>query len=174
MENEIKKDIIAEIKRILGDENMEKLEELHAIVPEPVCPVELFKLSLQNRRFEQRELEILLRSMEKDLDECCETAISSTRISWLEYAALFYESGRLDKGQQPKYFGEVIIGGFHMNARGIFLPELQRDYKKSFKKIPSEYAENPMPIDADVYMIGFRDFIPVEVPIKNSNEAKNP
>lgn len=174
------KEFEREIAKIFGRDSAKTIEDLCATVPQPVSPIVLYELNLENRWFEQKEFKTLVRNMEKDFDDACEMVLEGDRISYFSYGLVFKEAG---KEWKPGRFGEFLSGGFFLNdeknpnmnqIKFDLINYLQRQYKRSFREIISQYGKCPAPIDVISSLVGFRDVVMIDLPIKKPNENKTP
>ncbi|MBT4165520.1 hypothetical protein HOE04_00590 [archaeon] len=128
-------------------------------VPEPLNPITLYELTLQNRTYSKPHLKSLLRAIEKSLDKVCEIDLQKPDYTIAEYQVLILET------DPEKYLGDYIRGGFDLSikdTRKHSIKEFQEQYKESFKEI-SQLQNIQYPINISVCIIGFRDKITTEL-----------
>ncbi|MEK6936181.1 MAG: hypothetical protein AABW67_05315 [Nanoarchaeota archaeon] len=130
-------------------------------IGEPVgVPLINYKKDIERRFFNHQELEKLVKSVEKDLDNIIINI--DNRIVILDYEILF------ERADTQKYL-EIIKGGMDLSveaARKYSLPYFQKRYKTAFNNILNK--EINYPLNIYVSILGFGDKITHVV------EAKDP
>lgn len=125
-----------------------------------------YEKKIENKKFNFKELEELVKGFKKDLDEICNKLNDKTTI--LSYSLVFQ---RVDNSEEI----EFMNGGFDLSVKGgreYALPDFKRGYKKAFESVLEKTREASYPLNIKISIIGLGDKITHEIEAKDPTQNK--